>query len=146
MGFMSDPIIRAQASDYRRFQLCEALTYEDDFWGRITVKPGASTDGASIPRLLWTLVGSPLSDSRVLRAAIIHDQLYCTLGLDGKLSRESCDAVFKRALIAAGVPKYRSCIYWAGVRTGGWVGWRNYAKHPSRVREQLAFIEWSSNE
>ena len=77
-----------------------------------------------------------MRDWRVLRAAILHDQLYCSLGLDGQLSRADCDAVFRRALLAAGVPAYKAWLYWLGVRAGGWVGWRRYARDPQQARSR----------
>ena len=144
MTFLSYPIISPRAASPRRYELCEDLIYQDAKLGRFTIKTGADTDGASIPRALWTFVGSPLSDSRVLRAAIVHDQLYCTVGINGKLTRAQCDALFRRALIAAGVPTYRAWVYYTGVRAGGWLGWRQYAKYPARVQHQLKFIKWSS--
>ncbi|MEA1053430.1 DUF1353 domain-containing protein, partial [Lamprobacter modestohalophilus] len=118
------------------------LVYRDTSLGTLTVQPGALTDGASIPRLLWTLVGSPMRDWRVLRAAILHDQLYRSLGVDGQLKRAECDAVFRQALIAAGVPAYKAWLYWSGVRIGGWVGWRRYAREPAQVKREVRLIDW----
>lgn len=121
------------------WRILEPLTWHDPLHGAITVLANATTDGASIPRALWTLVGAPLRDSRVLPAAIIHDQLYATCGM-GVLSRESCDAIFHRALIAGSCPRLRARLYWLGVRSGGWLGWNRYARDPEMLAIQSAFI------
>lgn len=118
----------------------EPLTWDDPLHGAITVHAGARTDGASIPRALWTLVGPPMRDSRVTSAAIIHDQLYATCGICGRLKRADCDDVFYRALRAAGCPKHRAWLYWLGVRLGGWIGWRRYAKDQEALAYQLQYI------
>jgi len=135
------PPLRPAPDNPHLWQTLEPLTWNDPLHGAITVKAGARTDGASIPRLLWSLVGTPMRDSRVTPAAIIHDQLYATCGIGGQLSRESCDAIFYRALRAAGCPPHRAWLYWSGVRSGGWIGWRRYARDPESVIYQLAFID-----
>jgi hypothetical protein len=140
MSFRSPPL-RPATDNPHRWQTLEPLTWNDPLHGAITVKAGARTDGASIPRLLWTLVGPPMRDSRVTPAAIIHDQLYATTGLCGQLSRASCDAIFYRALCAAGCQKHRAWLYWSGVRLGGWIGWRRYASDHDALLYELAFID-----
>ena len=144
MTFLSEPRISPAPGGDQLWRLDDALIYQCAELGRFTVKPGAITDGASIPRPLWPLLGSPMRDGRVLRAAIVHDQLYCTVGIDGRLTRAQCDALFRRALQCAGVPLLKAWVYWLGVRLGGWVGWRNYAKHTERIKQQLALIELES--
>lgn len=135
------PALKPDLKNPLQWVILEPLTWRDPLHGAITVLPGARTDGASIPRLLWTLAGAPLRDNRVTPAAIIHDQLYATCGLNGQLSRKSCDAIFYRALLAAGCPKHRACLYWSGVRTGGWLGWNRYAKDHTALIYESAFIE-----
>jgi hypothetical protein len=143
MTFLSDPVLAPALNSHYLAILKEPLIYSDPDIGTLTVQPGALTDGASIPRLLWTLVGSPMADWRVLRAAILHDQLYRSLGINGQLSRAACDELFRRALIAAGVPAYKAWLYWAGVRAGGWVGWGHYRRMPPDIRQrETALIDW----
>ena len=144
MTFTAPPLVPVPGYP-RCWETLADLTWHDMLHGAITVKAGARTDGASIPRLLWSLVGAPLSDSRVLPAAIIHDQLYCTCGLNGELSREDCDAIFHRALVAAGCPQLRAWLYWTGVRSGGWLGWRRYKRNPEAVAYDLQFITRQSD-
>jgi hypothetical protein len=140
MAFDTALAVRTVRGQPHRWELEEPLAYRDSVHGAIVVLPGARTDGASVPRLLWTLVGSPMRDSRVLRAAVVHDQLYCTFGGAGALTRTQCDALFYRALRAAGVGWLKARAYYLGVRAGGWVGWRRYAQDPSSVARELQYL------
>jgi len=78
----------------------------------ITAKKGFITDFASVPRLplVFLLVGDTGD-----RAAVIHDYLYST----ALLPRSLCDAVFREAAIATGVPMWRATMLYAGVRVFG---------------------------
>lgn len=67
----------------------------------IVVPKGSVNDLASIPwffRRVFPINGP----SRP--AAALHDYLYETKGLNGKLSREKCDKIFKQAML---VPRYK---------------------------------------
>ena len=84
----------------------------------ITIPAGFEFDGASIPRALWALVGTPFAPDLV-RAALIHDWLYST-----KLySRKFSDKCFKQLLKEAKVGLIRRNAMYTGVRAGGWVSW-----------------------
>lgn len=53
------------------------------------VPKGFISDGASIPKIFWSLI-APCIDGRSIRAAVIHDWLYHT----GILSRADADKIF----------------------------------------------------
>ncbi len=59
-------------------------------WDRriIRLNEGFEFDGASIPRLFWSLVGSPMS-GRYTAATAIHDGLYA-VQLTGRLEADRC--------------------------------------------------------
>lgn len=57
------------------------------------------------------------------KAAVVHDYLYATKGLDGRYSRAQADGVFRSALAALGVPLWKRTLLWAAVRLGGAGGW-----------------------
>ena len=104
----------------------------------VHVAPGFRTDGASIPRLLWRVLGSPY-DPDVIAAAIAHDALY-----RGEIvPRKDADAAFL-ALMACGVAERKRRWLLRGVR---WFGWITWARHtPESVAEarrhiQLAFAD-----
>ena len=136
MPFLTN--LTLQPSHGHLWKLAMPLVYRDALHGDITVYPGAITDGASVPRPLWSIVGSPLRDTRVVKAAAIHDQLYKTLGAG--LTRKQCDQVFCRALRDEGVSWVKAATYYIGVRIGGWIGWRRYARDHDALMYELAFI------
>jgi hypothetical protein len=61
--------------DGRTVTLLSELAFIDPDGRRWTAPKGIVVDGASIPRLLWTIVGSPYTGG-YRRASVIHDQ-YC---------------------------------------------------------------------
>lgn len=92
------------------------------------VPKGTKTDGASIPRLLWRVVGHPLGE--YCQAAVLHDYLYQT----GIVSREKADDLLYEGMEVLGwVPKWKmKVIYW-GVRLGGWIPWENHRKRNEEI-------------
>lgn len=73
-------------------------------------------DGASIPRALWTLVGSPYTgDYR--RASIVHDVACVRAGEDKKLRRRA-DRMFFHACRAGGCSTWEAIVLYLGVRIG----------------------------
>lgn len=86
----------------------------------IAVPAGFVTDFASVPWGFWNLE-PPLGDAG--KAAVVHDYLYATKGLDGRYSRAGADRIFREALGALGVPLWKRALLWAAVRVGGAGGW-----------------------
>ena len=99
------------------YSLVVDATY--DVFGRSVVIPrGFEFDGASIPPLLWPVIGSPF-DPRFVRAALIHDWLYSSHLID----RKTADRAFQAVLIADGVTDWRAGLMYSAVRAGGLVAW-----------------------
>ena len=74
-------------------------------------------DGASIPRALWTLVGSPyIGDYR--RASIIHDKA-CDDASGNTTARRKAHRMFYHACRAGGCSIREATILYIGVRIGG---------------------------
>ncbi len=89
----------------------------------VRLLPGMPTDGASIPRPLWGLVGAPL-DGEYTFAAVLHDAIY-----RGQFeSRAVGDCLFRLGIdYAGGVSR----VKWAAVRAFAgfaWFGSRRGAK------------------
>jgi len=86
----------------------------------IEAPKGFVTDFASVPWGFWN-IEPPLGQAG--RAAVVHDYLYATKGLDGRYSRAHADAIFREALGDLGVARWKRSLLWAAVRVGGRRGW-----------------------
>jgi len=108
---------------------------------RITVPKGFVCDGASVPRLVWTLTGI-LPDGLIRAAALVHDWLYHHRGqlpeglyqefhrgrwrdVGCEATRGEADRLFARIMREAGVSKVRRRLAYAAVRACGWWVWRS---------------------
>ena len=89
--------------------------------GRLKVAGGFRTDGASIPRIFWRVIGCPLR-ARYTPAAILHDALYQA----GYLTREESDKVLLEAMGECDVHPLRAYAIYLAVRAGGWLPWRKH--------------------
>ena len=86
-----------------------------DATGRVWIAPqGLISDGASIPRLFWTAVGSPFT-GQYRRAAILHDSAYSTPGMD----KSAADKMLLEASLADGCDEALANIIYEGVKVGG---------------------------
>lgn len=78
------------------------------------VPAGFITDGASIPTVLWSVVGSPFTGQYRI-AAVLHDAAYSTLGVD----RLDADRMLFEAARTFGCAWWKAKLIYAGVRLGG---------------------------
>jgi hypothetical protein len=107
-------------ADWRRWRVVTPLQYEVGFLGSgrlIIVPPGFETDGASVPRPLWSLLPAW---GRYSRAAVVHDRL-CTLLNAGTPHAEApdrrhADAIFYEAMKVCGVSPIIRFVMWLAVR------------------------------
>lgn len=86
-----------------------------DYRGKRWLAPGgAVTDGASIPRIFWTIWGSPF-DGDYRYAAVIHDR-YCITKSEPS---EEVHRMFYEACLAGGVGRIKArLMYFAVSRFG----------------------------
>lgn len=84
----------------------------------IDVPAGFATDGASIPRRLWPVIGHPFEPIR-MRAALIHDWIYSS----HILTRREADAVYREVLLETGMFAPFAWAEWAVLRCAGWLYW-----------------------
>jgi hypothetical protein len=113
------PIIQ-QVND-REYKLIFPLDMCLDKYGSYIVKPPFIFDGASIPRIFWTLVGSPFTGSYA-RAAFVHDILYLTELFD----RKTCDWIFLELMQEYGCGWFKRNIIWSAVKSFGWYVWNSH--------------------
>lgn len=100
--------------DGRRVKLINDFGYIDAASERWDVPAGATVDGASIPKPLWSLIGGPL-EGKYRAASIVHDW-YCDVRSRpwAKVHR-----MFFEAMLASRVGIVRARLMYAGVRFGG---------------------------
>ena len=84
--------------------------------GTFIVPPGFESDGASMPRFFWRLIGHPFSMD-YLREAILHDYFYRTQ----PITRRQADHIFF-SLLKKKLP-LRSRIIHLALRLFGWIAW-----------------------
>ena len=82
------------------------------------ITSGFWTDSASIPRAVWSLIGSPFTGRYVI-PALIHDMLYCAQWF----RRDKCDEVFYAAMLKCHVPKVQAWLIYKSVRMWGWISY-----------------------
>ena len=87
----------------------------------VVVPKGFESDGASIPAILWPVIGAPVRSNHVY-AAIVHDWL--CVRAETYSQRVIGDAVFFELLKRYGVPKWRRSLMYAGVRFFAKFLWR----------------------
>lgn len=109
-------LIDPEGSD-RDMRVIEDFSFVDPN-GKTWLAPmGSTVNGASIPRPLWSAVGSPYTDD-YRRASIVHD-VACN---DPTVDRKDADVMFFHACRAGGCSPLQARWLYAGVRIGAWAG------------------------
>jgi hypothetical protein len=123
--YILNSTIEAKTTKYTKYKIC--------------VSAGLWTDGASIPKILWGIVGSPLT-GRYVRAAIAHDALYSAQ----PISRKECDLVLLELMEQDNVPKWKRLSMYYAVRLFGWSHWNkrnNDTKKKDKVRTFVNIVK-----
>ena len=111
---MFDPgPVRVEFRARGRVALCTPLRWRTTTT-HLVVPNGFESDGASIPALLWPLLGHPYSGS-ILRAAILHDWELVTRTAPSVVVHRR----FYTALRASGVGRVRAALLYVGTRCFG---------------------------
>ena len=105
----------SEAGEDRNMCLLEPFWYTDPQGRRWDAPKGAVTNGASIPRTLWSSIGSPYTGN-YRRASIVHD---IAIRSPGNL-RVDADTMFYFACIAGGCMLMEAKLLYASVRLGTW--------------------------
>ena len=96
----------------------DVRTLEDDLvsiWnGKMyVVKKGFITDGASVPRAMWRVIGHPWA--HYMPAAVIHDAFYAF----HTVSQKEADEALRDLMVSIGVSKWKANTMYAAVRAFG---------------------------
>ena len=157
VSLFTKPLKTITLPDDKRL-ICEPFRYWIVEKGKglyITVPAYFITDGASIPRTLWPVIGHPFK-ADVFQAAVVHDFLYQRTGeiityqklKDIKMAsdyikkieqvgwdkykvefhREGCDRILKEGALILGTNRVKAHTIYTGVRSGGWYTWWKYKR------------------
>jgi hypothetical protein len=135
-------LITEWLDDGRNMRLIERFSYKDPKRAIWDVPEGTVVNGASIPSLLWSFIGSPFGD-KYRKASVIHDH-YCETR-----TRDSEDVhrVFFDAMLDSGVGSSKAWVMYQAVRQFG-PNWKlNAAVGPTceRVNGQIDFSTCTQN-
>lgn len=108
-GFIGEIHI-TPVGDGVNMRLTQPFGFVDSAARKWDVPAGSVTDGASIPRALWSIVGSPFT-GKYLAAAVIHDHYVKTKRRTWEITHNG----FYDAMLAAGVEKKQALLMWAAV-------------------------------
>jgi len=89
-----------------RGKVLEDITYTNDGIS-ITIKKGFITDGASIPRWLWSFTGSPFV-GKYRKAAVLHDYIYRYR----LYNKKDADLLFYKIMLESGVSKFKAKLFY----------------------------------
>lgn len=100
--------------DGRKVRLIKPISFTHDDWDPWPVPAGVTADGASIPRLFWSVIGGPF-EGRYRNASIVHDH-YC---VTRDRPWRDVHRMFFEAMLAGGVSRAQAKImYYAVYRFG----------------------------
>lgn len=116
MPFLNKTDLRFE--DGCNWRLLHDLVYLTHDGDRITVPAGFETDLASVPQLLWSIIGPPAG--RWAPAGCVHDLLYRT----GLVPRSVADRIFREACDDLGVDGVTRWSAWVALRLFGWSAYR----------------------
>ena len=109
-------------SNSRKRFLTDIFTFEINDY-KYCISKGFWTDSASIPRAVWTLIGSPFTGRYVI-PALIHDVLYGS----HHFPRKKCDRIFYEAMRKCHVPRIKAWLIYINVRMWGWIAYKSKTK------------------
>lgn len=113
-GRFLDKLVVEILEDGRKMKLVSEYRYPDQKNQLWIVPAGAVVDGASIPRALWSIVGSPMT-GKYRAASVVHDYFCDTKSQNWSVVHR----VFYEAMLVSGVEKVQAAyMYWAVYRFG----------------------------
>jgi hypothetical protein len=125
MSSFTDPLEVQQISKNEWITLREFTYYvgEENSNDFIVVPKNTITDGASIPRIFWSIIGHPMG--RYAQAAVLHDYMY-RLHLR---PRKECDDIFYEAMGVLKVADWKRNIMYISLRLFGFVAYNRGNKY-----------------
>lgn len=119
--------------DGKNVEIEKPFTFHDSGGRPWYVTEGRTSDGASIPRIAWPIVGGPYNGLH-RDAALVHDEAYACCGVmvspDGDLTkshaftRYDADRALLEGMVLRGVPLITRRLIYSAVRMFGGIAWR----------------------
>lgn len=134
LGRYIGKIVWTPLPDGRLMELVEGFGFMDPNGLEWTVPPRTQVDGASIPQVLWSIVGSPFT-GKYRDASVIHDY-YCDVRVR---PWTAVHRVFYDAMIVSGVSVSRAKLMYGAVYYGG-PRWSDAARHNSNLQRPDIFL------
>ena len=103
----------------------------------VTVKKGFDFDGASIPKWLWSIYGSPLNGNYVV-ASLIHDGLYASQ----KVSKRVSDKIFLDIMKQSNVGYIKRTSMYLAVTMFGGKDWKEASEYKD---EYTNYVDVNTN-
>lgn len=129
MSKFSGPFLLKPSDDERTALVHTSFSYYSDLLGRkIVIPKNFLTDGASVPRLFWSII-PPWG--RYGRAAVVHDYLYRWQ----KTSRRQADDTLLEAMWVSDCKAWEYLTIWFAVRLFGWRSWSLDKSKPLSAEE-----------
>ena len=104
---------------------------------RVTVKKGFDFDGASIPKWLWSIYGSPLNGNYVV-ASLIHDGLYASQ----KVTKSASDKIFLDIMKQSSVGYIKRTSMYLAVKMFGGKDWKEASEYKN---EYANYVDVNTN-
>ncbi len=104
------------------FKLTAAFLYRNGSI-EVDVPAGFVSDGASIPKIAWSIVGGPWT-GKYRNAAVVHDYLYSVQ----TFTRRITDREFLVGMKGLGVGWWKRGTMYNCVRLVAWIPWRKCKK------------------
>jgi hypothetical protein len=127
--------IKIEKVSKREYKLLEDVTVSTLGY-RITVKKGLVSDGASVPKVFWNIIGSPFTGAYTL-PALVHDALYMSEAVD----RSEADAIFFDLMEQSGVSFLKRYVMYYAVRVGGYFVWNKHDTDTVNYNKRFIDVE-----
>ncbi len=121
--------LRVEVLGPHHYRLFEPMDLTEDGELIDIVPEGVETDGASIPRCLWWLIGTP--EEEYFEESVYHDYLTNYPEENSHVTRREADQMFfdhLKAIPRKKLPRWKVYAMWLGVRLGGWKSWNRARK------------------
>ena len=127
-------LLKVQRLGENSWKLLEDYTLATDKY-EVTVKKGFDFDGASIPRILWSVVGSPMEGNYV-PGAVIHDGLYASQ----KVSKTEADNIFLDLMKQSKVGYIKRTSMYLAVKMFGGKDWKKANEYKDEYANYVVVI------